>query len=139
MHQFGCLAGSWATSITFYPPDERERRAEGLWEFSYALGGRAVIDLWRVGEETALCVRVWDPRLQVWRFTYHGPLRGEQIHMIAQQIDDEMVLERDDGDALVRWVFFDIKERSFKWRATSSRDGGVTWRLDQTIDARKAE
>jgi hypothetical protein len=152
MEQFGRLTGLWETVITYYPPDgSPARHAAGDWELAYALEGRAVIDVWQVPgrralagaprapqQECGLCVRIWDPRLQLWRFTFHGTARGALVHMYAREIGDEMVLERAQGGELTRWIFFDIGAASFRWRGESSRDGGRTWRLEQELVARRA-
>ena len=153
LEQFGRLRGLWHTSIAAYPADgSAARTAEGEWEFGYALEGRAVIDVWQVpprdallegrhlpNQEVGLCVRIWDSRLQLWRFTFHGTAYAAQVHMTARQIGDDMVLEGADGGRLVRWIFSEIGPRSFSWRAEASTDGGASWRLEQTVDATKAQ
>jgi hypothetical protein len=149
--QFGRLAGLWETQIAYYPSDgSPARRAEGEWEFGYALEGRAVLDVWQVprrsalgggarpaSQECGLCVRIWDPRLQLWRFTFHGTAQGVAVHMFAREIDDEIVLERADPGQLLRWIFSDIEPATFRWRSERSGDGGRTWRLEQEVDARR--
>lgn len=153
IEQFGRLSGLWRTEIAAFPADgSPTRTAEGEWEFGYALEGRAVIDVWQVpardaihdgrraaNQEVGLCVRVWDPRLALWRFTFHGTADGALVHMMARQVGDEMVLEGADGGRLVRWVFSELGGHSFAWRAEASTDGGETWRLEQTVDARRRE
>ena len=151
LEQFGRLTGLWRTSITTHPADgSPPRHAEGEWEFGYALEGRAVIDVWQVpprdalvdaqrhpGQECGLCVRIWDPRLQLWRFTFHGTATGALVHMFARQVGDEMVLEQADGRRLERWVFSDMAPRSFSWRSEVSADGGGTWRREQELTAQR--
>lgn len=151
MEQFGRLTGHWATRITYYPTDgSPARRVSGEWEFSYALEGRAVLDVWRwpgPGEllasgraphqECGLCVRIWDPRLQLWRFTFHGTARGDLVHMYARQIDQDIVMEHATGSDLTRWTFTDITPDTFHWRNQRSTNGGHTWRLDQEADAHR--
>ncbi|KDN82045.1 hypothetical protein [Kitasatospora cheerisanensis] len=151
MEQFGRLAGHWATVITHHPADgSPTHRVSGEWEFGYALEGRAVLDVWRwpgpqdladtgrtADQECGLCVRIWDARLQLWRFTFHGTARGDQLHMYARQIDDEIVMERATAAALVRWTFADTTADSFQWRNERSTDGGASWRLDQEVSARR--
>lgn len=149
MHQFGRLAGRWATEIRVIPSNGLDvRRAEGEWEFAYALDGRAVIDVWHAPkrseaeastQEWGLCVRIWDPELQLWRFTFHGTAHGDVVQMFGREVDGEMVLEMaQDGD-LIRWTFFDITDASFSWEARRSADGGRTWRVEQLVRARRVE
>ncbi len=149
LEQFGRLGGLWRTSIIVHPADgSPPRHARGEWEFGYALEGRAVIDVWQVpprdeleggqrqpNQEIGLCVRIWDPRLQLWRFTFHGTASGAVVHMFAREIGAEMVLEQADGGRLIRWIFSDIGPASFSWRSEVSADGGGTWRLEQELTA----
>jgi hypothetical protein len=152
IRQFGRLAGLWTMHITYYPPDGApSSRATGTWEFGYALDGRAVIDVWKVpgrdtlagaprraDQESGLCVRIWDPRLQLWRFTFHGTAHGHLIHMYAREIGDEIVMERAGGGDLIRWIFSNIGPESFHWRSQRSTDGGASWRLEQQVWADRA-
>ena len=147
---FGGFAGLWRTHVTVHPSDgSPSRHAEGEWEFGYALEGRAVIDVWQVPgrdglgaagrtakQECGLCVRVWDPRLQLWRFTFHGTARGEVVHMFARRVGEEIVMESAEGGELVRWIFSDVRDDVFAWRSERSRDG-VTWRREQEVLARR--
>lgn len=157
--EFGRLAGEWRTRITYHPADGApspsvspsvSHSVSGEWEFGYALDGRAVIDVWRwparedlpadgraPDQESGLCVRIWDPRLRLWRFTFHGTAHGDVVHMYARRIGDEIVMERAHGRTLVRWIFSDVTADTFHWRNERSTDGGHTWHLDQEVDARR--
>jgi hypothetical protein len=132
---FGQFTGAWRTDITYLPTDgSPPRRVVGEWEFSYALEGRAVIDVWRVPaptepcddaqREVGLCVRIWDPRLRLWRFTFHSTATTTVIHMYARQVGPEIVLERAEGDRIERWVFHDLRPDAFSWRSEVSHHGG---------------
>jgi hypothetical protein len=142
---FGQLAGAWHTRISYLRPDgTHAREINGEWEFSYALDGRAVVDVWRVpastipspdGErEVGLCVRIWDPRLQLWRFTFHSTATTTVIQMYGRQVGPEIVLERAEADWIERWVFHDIQPATFSWRNEISRNGG-SWQTVQTVRA----
>lgn len=151
MEEFGRFVGLWETHIVYYPAGgSPAREADGEWEFAYALEGRAVIDVWQVpgrrglagvaraaNQECGLCVRIWDPRLHLWRFTFHSTALSLEMHMFCRQIGDEMVLESAEGRRLVRWIFSDVRADSFSWRSETSEDGGGTWRTDQRVHARR--
>jgi hypothetical protein len=150
MALFGRLNGRWRTVIIYFPLLGAERRVEGEWEFGYALEGRAVIDVWQVppraqlgglerttGQECGLCVRVYDPRLKLWRFTFHGPVLGVTINMLAFEVGPDIVQERFHNGRCERWIFSDISENRFLWRSVTSTDGGVNWRTNQTVEARR--
>jgi hypothetical protein len=148
MHRYGQLAGKWQTSIKYTPGEGAERYASGEWEFGYALEGRAVIDVWQIPSrseaertgntvECGLCVRVYDPVLNLWKFTFHGPLHRTTMNMLAYKIGDEIVQEMFAGRDIVRWIFHNITEKNFLWKAVRSKDGGNTWQTEQTLEATK--
>ncbi|TWF33873.1 hypothetical protein FHW36_11163 [Chitinophaga polysaccharea] len=150
MQLYGQLAGKWQTTITYYPINGPERTAIGEWEFGYALEGRAVIDVWQIptrataldtgiSVECGLCVRVYDPVLDLWKFTFHGPLYRTTINMLAYPIGNEIVQERLEGRDIVRWIFSDITWNDFNWRAIRSKDGGRSWRTEQVLQAKRSE
>jgi hypothetical protein len=100
MSVFGRLVGKWQTEIIYCPANQPIRRMIGEWEFGYALEGRAIIDVWQVPPraeaqrtgvtaECGLCVRIYEPALDLWQFTFHGPVRGTTINMIAQSVDSK--------------------------------------------------
>jgi hypothetical protein len=147
--QFGRFVGSWSLDVIYY--DEAggiRRRTPGEWHFGWVLEGRAVQDVWIIpprdrrvaGEppsgEYGTSLRHYDPDLDAWRSTWHGPVNRITWPFIARQIGDEMTLERTDeaGDT-VRWIFSRIGSDSFHWRAVRSSDGGDTWRLEQEMHA----
>ena len=142
---FGQLTGAWQTHVSYrHPGAAPGRQVAGEWEFSYALDGRAVLDVWRVPagtiacadeqREVGLCVRIWDPRLQLWRFTFHSTATTTAIHMYGRQVGHDIVLERAEADRLERWVFHDILPATFSWRNEISRNGG-SWQTVQTVRA----
>ena len=150
LEEFGRLAGLWETKIRYVPEDAPERFAEGEWELGYALDGRAVLDVWQIpgrpalagsprspDQECGLCVRIWDQRLRLWRFTFHSTVRPLVIHMYAHRVGEDMVMECADGGDLLRWTFAELRPDSFHWRSERSRNGGGSWRLEQEIHARR--
>ena len=151
VRDFAQLVGLWETTVRYFAAGGTIARvAHGEWEFGLALEGRAVIDVWQIpgraalaggrrsaDQECGLCVRIWDPRLQLWRFTFHSTASSLVIHMYARRMGDEIVMERAEGADLIRWTFFDIRADAFQWRNERSRDGGATWTLEQHVEARR--
>lgn len=149
--QFGRLVGSWDLDVIYY--DEFggiRRRIPGEWHFGWALEGRAIEDVWMVPPrsqrpsegpapgEYGVTLRFYDPRIDAWRSTWHGPVNGIVWPFIARQVGDEMVLERTQEDgSLTRWIFSKMAPESFHWRAITSSDGGKTWRLEQEMFAKR--
>lgn len=150
--QFGRLIGSWDLDVIYYNPDGSiRRRTPGEWHFGWALEGRAVEDVWIVPPrpqrsnegpppgEYGVTLRFYDPRINAWRSTWHGPVNGIVWPFIARQEGEEMVLSRTEEDgSLTRWIFSRIEQDSFYWRSVNSSDGGETWRLDQEMFATRA-
>lgn len=151
--QFGRFVGSWDLDVIYYDEGGKVRlRAPGEWHFGWALEGRAIEDVWIVpprGQRPAggtppgeygATLRFYDPKIDAWRSTWHGPVRGIVWPFIAQAEGEEMVLARaEDDGALIRWIFSRIEPTSFHWRAVRSNDGGKTWRLEQEMFATRTE
>ncbi len=149
MEQFGRFVGNWDLVVTWYASDGAiERQQPGEWEFAYALEGRAVIDVWIVpcrakrsadsaapSGEYGMSVRFYDPQIEAWRSTWHGPVNGVVNPFIARQIDDDMVLERAEGGETTRWIFTDITPNSFRWMNIISPDAGRSWTMRQEMRA----
>jgi hypothetical protein len=148
LHLYGQLAGKWKTFIKYTPKHGAERFVSGEWEFSYALEGRAVIDVWQIparseaertgnSVECGLCVRIYDPVLDLWKFTFHGPLYRVTLNMLAYKIGDEIIQEMFSGRDIIRWIFHNITENKFLWKSIHSADGGKTWHTEQSLEATK--
>jgi hypothetical protein len=146
MSVYGQLSGKWKIAVTYISKEGEKRFASGEWEFGYALEGRSVIDVWQIparkeaeitgsSVECGLCVRVYDPVLELWKFTFHGPLYRTTINMLAFKIGNEIIQEMFAGRDIVRWIFHDITKEKFLWKATRSTDGGNTWKVEQIVEA----
>jgi hypothetical protein len=149
MEQFGRFVGNWDLVVTWYTPNGAiERQQPGEWEFAYALEGRAVIDVWIVPcrakrpadsaeppGEYGMSVRFYDPQIEAWRSTWHGPVNRVVIPFIARQVGDDMVLERAEGGETTRWIFTEITPNSFRWMNIISSDAGRSWTLRQDMRA----
>lgn len=149
---FGQFVGSWALDVIYYNPDGSiKRQTPGEWHFGWALEGRAIEDVWMVPPrsqraggpqpegEYGVTLRFYDPSIQAWRSTWHGPVNGYVLPFIAKQMGEEIVLERTENGETTRWIFGRIQPEAFHWRAVSSRDGGATWRLDQEMSATRIQ
>ncbi len=135
---FGQFIGSWELDIVYHEP-AGERRLAGEWHFAWALGGRAVQDVWIApGEDWGTTLRFYDRRIEAWRSTWIGPVKGLVLPFVARPVRDEIVLEGDFADrGLTRWIFSDVRPESFHWRAVESQDGGASWTLVQEMGARR--
>ena len=146
---FGQFVGSWDVAVTNYNPDGSAITIPAEWHFAWALGGRAIQDVWiapsraareRDGSdgEWGTTIRFYDPEIDAWRSTWLGPRHHVVMPFIARRIEDEIVLEGSFEEGVTtRWIFSDITSQSFSWRSVESRDGGATWTLNQQMEARR--
>jgi hypothetical protein len=135
------LIGSWDVQSRWFAPDGTIREADGEWHFSWILGGWGVQDVLFIKGATAsergTSVRCYDQTAQVWRVVWFMPKGDEFVALRATDHAGEIVQE---GDSLreeprQRWTISEITKTSFLWRGESSIDGGITWRLDQEMQA----
>lgn len=149
MNIFVPLIGGWDLDIIYYQPDGGvNRTVRGEWHFTWALEGRAVADVWITPPrsereavdpppgEYGVTLRFFDPAIDAWRSTWHGPVHGIVWPFIGRARGSNFVLERVDAEGgLARWTFSGICRERFNWRAEISQDGGATWRLEQEMHA----
>ena len=124
---FGRFVGVWDLAVEERTPDGGVERYPAEWRWGWALGGRAVADVWIApGHEHGLSLRFPDPaRPGTWRSTWLGPHRGWVIPFTARAAGEEIVLAgRRDGTEL-RWVFHDVTPGAFRWRAEETPPGGT--------------
>lgn len=151
MGLFGQFVGSWSLEVTWHDGAHAGRTASGEWHFAHVLDGRAIIDVWIVPTraqraegaepyEWGATLRFFDPALSAWRSTWIGPTQGAVIPFIARAVADEIVLDGTSAEGWpMRWIFSQITAQSFHWRQVRSPDGGSTWRLFQSMEARRAD
>src|SRR5262245_66558802 len=106
------------------------------WHFSWALDGRAVVDVWinpsradrteATDGEWGMSVRFYDPVVGAWRSTWHGPKKGWVIPFVARPHPEGIVLEGRRDDVDLHWIFSDIGSDSFRWRAEETGPDGAT-------------
>ncbi len=138
---FGQFIGSWDVDVVNISADGRSIARKAEWHFGWALGGRAVMDVWRCpGYEHGVSVRFYDDAIDAWRSTWLGPARRLVRQFIARQVGSEIVLEGSfEPGTLTRWIFSDIRKTSFAWRHVETRDDGRTWTLVQRMVATRRD
>jgi hypothetical protein len=138
------MIGSWTLVVENVRPDGRVETTDAEWHFGWALGGRAVVDVWicpsrAAGQpgghdEWGMSVRFYDERIGRIRSTWHGPQRGWVIPFLARASGEQITLEGSHDDLDVRWTFSEIAAQSFRWRA-EERARGEGWRVRQRFTA----
>ena len=143
MAVYGRLVGSWDIVSTWFRDGREDAEREGEWHFSWILGGRAIQDILYVKgaarHEAGTTIRCYDATLGAWRVVWMQPSGGEFVSLTGRAVGDSIVQEGAslDGTSLQRWTFSEIAPDSFVWRGESSRDGGISWTLDQQMRARR--
>ncbi len=140
---FGQFVGSWDVDVHNLPPGGPERRLDGEWHFSWVLEGRAIQDVWIAPKralrrshrpapgEYGATLRFYDPQIDAWRSTWHGPVAGVVKSFIGRPVGNEIVLEGSFAPGVsTRWIFSRITRTSFHWRAVESRDH---WRTERKV------
>ena len=149
---FGQFVGSWDVEVTNYRSDGSSETIPAEWHFAWALGGRAIQDVWiapsraarvsgdftgRDGEWGAT-VRFYDEAINGWRSTWIGPRNRVVMPFLARNVGEEIVLEGSFTEGVTtRWIFSEITTDSFSWRAVESKDNGQSWTRLQEMRARR--
>lgn len=130
---FGQFVGDWDIV------EDRNLLDDGTWtadsgelHWGWILEGKALQDVWMVADshvwDIGTTIRFYDPHIDAWHSTWISPSRGIVTHFIGRQVGEEIVLEATDmNNMLIHWIFYDISENFFKWRAERSSDSGLTW------------
>ena len=148
---YGWLVGSWEQELTVYGPDGSVRRTAGEAHFSWALEGRAIVDVWinprrkdrpsvpsRFADWYGTTLRVYDPSLRAWRITWRDPSRGVFMDQIARRVGQDIVQEGKGPDgAAYRWTFREITTDSFHWTGELQPPNQTIWTLQVDIRSRR--
>jgi len=148
MALFAQFVGDWEADAIVYNPDGSKVTGKAEWHWSWILEGRALQDVYILRSSAAqeasrvigigTGVRFPETKSDGWRVVYIGPMNGFLYTFSARKVGDEIVLEgKDENDAPMRWIFSEIKRRSFHWRAEVSQDAGKSWQLAQEMSVRR--
>jgi hypothetical protein len=131
---FEPLIGTWSLVVENIDPDGTVHTVDGEWHFGWALDGRALADVWispaRASRaehdpgEWGLSLRFYDPAIDAWRSTWHGPARGWVIPFRGRRTPDGFCLEGERDGIALRWVFSELTADGFRWRAEETEPGG---------------
>jgi hypothetical protein len=153
MMLYGRLVGHWDVEVVDTLDDGSKRTSRGEWIFGWALEGRAIQDVFLVPprrergrplsagarDTYGTTLRVYDPVQDAWHITWINPTRNARNDMVGRRAGSEIVQEGRDEEGPYRWIFSDISQESFRWRAEVSRDGGKTWRVATEFLARRVD
>jgi hypothetical protein len=147
---FGQFVGNWSVDVVNHLPDGTHQRLTGEWHFGWILGGAAVQDVWMVptraqrddGEALVgygTTLRFYDPKIDAWRIVWASASSRSFILFTARTHGSEIVMEAENTQPPVRWIFSDVTAQSFRWRSVESRDGWNTTDIRQEMHARRLD
>ena len=141
MMLYGRFVGAWDGTLTRYSANGERSDSTAEVHFGWALGGRAIQDVWivpsRLGRAPAdtdrmygTTLRIYDPRHDSWDITFIDPVRQKYDRMTGRQAGSDIVQEYRNADGTIcQWCFFEITANSFHWVSRESGDERQTWRL----------
>jgi hypothetical protein len=148
---YGRMIGSWQGEMVdhFSSSTPQTRSVEA--HFDWVLEGRAVQDVWITPARTerassakrtvdwyGATLRVYDPKAELWRVTWHDPASGQRIELEGRAQGNDVVQLGIRAGRLIRWTFSEIRNDSFKWQGHALEDDGNTWRLEVDIRFKRA-
>lgn len=120
---YGRLVGTWDVEWTRFADDgQPAERREAEWRFGWILGGRGIQDvIWQKGDpphRDGTTIRCWDADAKLWRLSFMSPHDGEFVTMTGRA-DGDRIVQHLDGRPDDRWIFDEITDATFRWRATT--------------------
>jgi hypothetical protein len=147
MQLYGWLVGDWRLDAVYHDGNGQRQRTTGEAHFTWALGGRAIQDVWIVpaldvspgtppfrAAFHGTTLRVYDPETDLWHVVWIDPIKQMYRHMIGRRQGQSIVQDETDARGTKhRWTFSDIQSNSFRWRAEQSEDAGQSWTLQAEL------
>lgn len=143
---FGRFIGDWEILERRYQLDDGSwRSTAGEIHWGWILGGRAIQDVWIAYEretgrldQYGTTVRFYDTDMHVWRSTWISAIHNTVMEFAGGESGRDIVLEcKDHDEEIIRWIFYDIGDKSFRWRAETSMDGGGGWTTKMEMRVRR--
>jgi hypothetical protein len=149
MDIYAPFLGDWTITGTEYREPGKATPVAMTVNFSRALEGRAIQDVWSWPLDSKLPIaganracgttfRVYDPVEKLWRITWIDPVKRARVQLDARKVGADVVqLGANANGQPRRWTFTDIAADSFTWRGEFSEDGGNTWQLNAEYFAKR--
>lgn len=126
---FGQFVGDWEIrECKTLDRDGNWKTAKGELHWGWILDGKALQDVWIGVPDMGTTVRFYDSNKDIWYSTWISPKQGIVRVFTGNKVGNDIVLEtRESSEKFMKWIFFDIQQNSFRWRAERSDDSGKTW------------
>jgi hypothetical protein len=142
--QLGRFVGDWDII------DAKSLQEDGTWISSkgemhsgWILEGTALQDVWRsvsdgIDDTGGTTIHVYDSELDVWNSVWFSPGQETIRGFVGKKRGKTIVLEsKETSRKLLRWVYYDLSENSFRWRSESSTDSGKSWIITEKMTIRR--
>lgn len=139
MSLYGWLVGAWTIHALMYTPDGATHEREGDIAFTWALEGRAILDVWTLPDFFhGTTLRIYDPAIDAWHIVWSDPLRQFYNRQIGRKQGRDIVQIGQSADgADTRWCFTEITPDSFHWTGERSIDGQANWHLQAEFQCQR--
>lgn len=139
MGLYGWLIGAWKMDAVTHAPDGKTHEREGRIAFTWALDGRAILDVWMLPDFFhGTTLRIYDPAIDAWHIVWSDPLRQFYNRQIGRARGRDIVqIGKSDDGADTRWCFTEIAPRSFRWTGERSTDGQASWQLQAEFQCQR--
>ncbi|MEM7349524.1 MAG: hypothetical protein AAF657_01875 [Acidobacteriota bacterium] len=152
--EFAFLIGQWGCHVKYMNADWKTySEGDGTWTAYYMLDGLAIQDDFRgafAPGYIATTFRAYNVHQGRWNGYWLDGLRGVWSQpLVEHEVDEGIALrtrtkardpQGEPAEVLLQYHFYDIQERSFRWRQKASLDEGKTW-IEKTmlIDCKRLE
>jgi hypothetical protein len=147
---YAWLVGDWEIEVRISNQDHSQKTARGTVHADCVLEGRAIQDVFAVpGMFYGTSLRFYDPHINAWQVFWVDPLKHVFFRMVGRAQGNDIINEGretpelaraygvpEDSNALMRWIFTDIRANSFHWMSQRSLDG-KSWHLQREYFGRR--
>lgn len=140
---FGQFVGDWdIVECRFLKDNGTWGSTSGELHWGWILEGTALQDVWygvagdaHESTEMGTTVRFYDPAIKAWHSIWISPSQNTIRSFIGKKVGNEIVLSTEEPEGkLEHWIFYDISENSFRWRAEQSVDNGKSWTVREQME-----
>lgn len=141
--EFDFLLGEFDASHWLSPPSGPPARWASEATAVHALDGKAILEFDAFSnpglEDGATSIlRIYNTAMRQWESLFLPNRSHRPLHFGGVREDDRIVLHLFDATtgpgSVHQWIFFDVREDSYRWKGQSSPDRGRTFALGWAID-----
>lgn len=141
---FGQFVGDWdIVEARSLQEDGSWKTSKGEFHAGWILGGTAIQDTWKsvgrgVDDMGGTTIYLYDREARTWSSIWISPDQAIVRGFTGGKKGKEIILEsRETKKRLMRWIFYDIKKNSFRWKAKWTVDGGKKWIVTEEMSIKR--